>query len=258
MKISRAEVAQSVSDHNETPAIGALRCDVSRRNDAKFSSRWVYSRRNLSGKEIVGLAVYYKLGLSGFNPRSIATQALEELRRSIEGLGVLESTKVLAYAGSDCGPDRSGAWNNPGEFLKTCAWGHLDDPAAPHQLISVDPLELMGFVAWIGSRVEPMTLGLARYPEEVRQGGRTLPTGLSGWHWHASCKTHYARLLGSERFLEAHRTVIAALDLAQEVGLTVTVRDESGYAEHRDASRLLAVAESALRYGRTGPEPARV
>ncbi len=206
----------------------------------------------------MGLAVYYKLGLSGFNTRAFATQRLEDLRRGIEGLGVLELTRVLSYAGPDCGPDGSGAWSNPGEFLKTCAWGHLDDPGAPHQLISIDPLELMGFVAWIGSRVEPLTLGLARYPEEVRCGGRTLPTGLSGWHWHASCKTHYARLLGSERFLESHRTVISALDLAEEVGLTVAVRDESGYADHRDASRLLAVAESALRYGRPGPDPARV
>src|SRR5215813_5444517 len=103
-------------------------------------------------KAIVGLAVYYKLGLSGFNPPAIAIQALEELRRGIEGLGVLELTKVLTYTGQDCGPDGSGAWSNPGEFLKTCAWGHLDDPSAPHELISIDPLELMGFVAWIGSR----------------------------------------------------------------------------------------------------------
>ena len=252
-------MAQSVSDHAEAPAIGALACDVSRRNDGALQGCYAYSRRSdPTRKEIVGLAVYYKLGLSGFNTRAFATQRLEELRRGIEGLGVLELTRVLSFAGPDCGPDGSGAWSSPGEFLKTCAWGHLEDPGAPHQLISIDPLELMGCVAWIGSRVEPLTLGLARYPEEVRCGGRMLPTGLSGWHWHASCKTHYARLLGSERFLESHRTVITALDLAEEVGLTVAVRDESGYADHRDASRLLAVAESALRYGRTGPEPAPV
>ncbi len=206
----------------------------------------------------MGLAVYYKLGLPDSSTRTMAVQRLEDLRRGVEGLGVLELTNVLCYAGPDCGPDGSGGWSSPGEFLKTCAWGHLDDPAAPHRLISIDPLELMGFVAWIGSRVEPMTLGLARYPQEIRCEGRTLPTGLTGWHWHASCKTHYARLLGPERFLECHRTVIATLDLAGEMGLTVAVRDESGYADHRDASRLLAVAESALRYGRAGPEPARV
>ena len=189
-------------------------------------------------------SIYYELAL----PRSCASitprERIEELWSGVSRLPVLELTSVLAFADSACGPESTMAWGTPGDLLKLCASGHLTHPDTPDRMVSVDPLEVIGFVVWIGSRVEPLTLGLARYPETIPWRGGRLATGLAGWHWHAGCKVHYARVLGVDHFERCHRTVMAALDLAAELGFVVTRHDES--------------ADSGTNYGRAGPAPAKV
>lgn len=206
----------------------------------------------------MGSTIYYELGLPHSCARITPRERLEELWSRISRAPVLELTSLFEYAGTGCGPDGTGAWGNPGELLKTCASGHLTHPEIPDRLISIDPLELIGFVVWVGSRVEPLTLGLARYPETIAWHDTALSTGLPGWRWHASCKTHYARVLGIDHFARCHHTVITALDLAGQLGFTVKVQDDTGYATHRDIARLVAAPEVGPGYGRAGPAPALV
>lgn len=203
----------------------------------------------------MGTTVYYRLGLPLSCGRIMPYARLEALWRRIPALPVLELTRLFHYSGEACGPDGSTMWCHPGGLLKIHASAHLEAPGDRERLIAVEPLEIIGFVAWFGSRVEPLTLGLARYPAAVPFGDRELHTGLGGWQWHASCKTHYARASGIEHFANCHQAVIAALDLARDVGFVVTVRDDCGYAESRDP-RMLTSAPAD--HGRAGPEPALV
>jgi hypothetical protein len=69
------------------------------------------------------------------------------------------------------------------------------------------------------------------------------PTRRRGcYSWQGSCKTQYAgnpRLGGEANFLRAHLSLIELFDKLRIAGLKTRVRDDSGYAEHRDVDRLL-------------------
>lgn len=62
------------------------------------------------------------------------------------------------------------------------------------------------------------------------------------YSWHSFCKTQYAgnpKLGGEANFLKAHLSLIELLDQIQAAGVNVRIRDDSRYARHRDADRLL-------------------
>ena len=62
------------------------------------------------------------------------------------------------------------------------------------------------------------------------------------YSWHAFCKTQYAgnpKLGGEANFLKAHLSLIELLDWIRASGVKVNVRDDTGYAKHRDVDRLL-------------------
>jgi len=118
----------------------------------------------------------------------------------------------------------------------------LEDPRNPERFLTVLPDLAYGFGALIG-RCEPLILGLGRHPAAVTEGGVELPTGLTNWSWHACTKTQYASLVSLRHFVESHRRVIDLLDAARDLGLTVGVRDDSGYWEHRDEQRLAEAVE---------------
>jgi len=69
------------------------------------------------------------------------------------------------------------------------------------------------------------------------------PTRRRGYYsWHSFCKTQYAgnpKLGGEANFLKAHLSLIELLDRIQAAGVKVHIRDDSGYAKHRDVERLL-------------------
>jgi hypothetical protein len=195
----------------------------------------------------MGLTIYYELGL----PHSCASitpgQRLEELWRQAQLFAVSEISSILHYAGKACGSARSGSWRDPGEFLKACAGAYLTHPDDTDRTISVDPLEIMGFLVWVGRGVEPVALGLARYPEEIDDGQRKLATGLRGWQWHAGCKTQYASVVSMEHFVRCHCTVISLLEAARDLGFTVLIRDDAGYCSHRSEAKLVAEVERMNR-----------
>jgi hypothetical protein len=69
------------------------------------------------------------------------------------------------------------------------------------------------------------------------------PTRRRGYYsWHSYCRTQYAgnpELGGEVNFLKAHLSLIELLDQIHAAGVNVRTRDDSGYAKHRDADRLL-------------------
>jgi hypothetical protein len=69
------------------------------------------------------------------------------------------------------------------------------------------------------------------------------PTRRRGYYsWQCSCKTQYAgnpKLGGDANFLRAHLSLIELLDQIRAAGVAVRVRDDSAYAKHRNAERLL-------------------
>src|SRR5262249_27513474 len=69
------------------------------------------------------------------------------------------------------------------------------------------------------------------------------PPARSGYYsWHSCCKTQYAgnpKLGGEANFLKAHLALIELLDQIHAAGVNVRIRDDSGYAKHRDVDRLL-------------------
>jgi hypothetical protein len=111
---------------------------------------------------------------------------------------------------------------------------------------------------------ETASIGLASHPpvvqhredvierdEEGAECGRILgrgdpiefPTRRRGYYsWHSFCKTQYAghpKLGGEANFLKAHLSLIELLDQIQTAGAKVRIRDDTGYAKHRDIDRLL-------------------
>lgn len=131
------------------------------------------------------------------------------------------------------------------------------------ELVHVPALHAVFFAVHIHG-AETALIGLASHPPVVvhredvierREGGaecgRLLGRGdpvefatrLRGsYSWHSFCKTQYAgnpKLGGEANFLKAHLSLIELLDQIQIAGLKVKVRDDSLYAKHRDANRLL-------------------
>jgi hypothetical protein len=111
---------------------------------------------------------------------------------------------------------------------------------------------------------ETVEVGLAMHPpvvvhredvievdEQGRECGRVLesgnpiefPTRRRGYlSWRSFCKTQYAgspKLGGEANFLRAHLTLIELLDQIGLAGAKVRIRDDSGYARHRNVDRLL-------------------
>lgn len=92
---------------------------------------------------------------------------------------------------------------------------------------------------------------VVEFDDEGREVGRRLnagpavefPTRRRGYYsWHSGCKTQYAgspRRGGEPNFLRVHLSLIDLFDRIREIGPTVRVRDDSGYARHRNPDRLL-------------------
>jgi hypothetical protein len=115
--------------------------------------------------------------------------------------------------------------------------GDPDDPDSSGTL--VDPLEVVGFTAYLGETCEPMNCLLARYPDEAEVNGSIVRPGVSGWRGSTFAKTQYASTVSTEYFLKCHLTAVAALDAAKRLGLLKSVVDDSGYWDNRNVEALI-------------------
>jgi hypothetical protein len=131
------------------------------------------------------------------------------------------------------------------------------------ELVHVPALHALFFYAYVQG-AESAPIGLASHPpvivhreeliernEDGSEWGRIIgqgdpiefPTRRRGYYsWQSFCKTQYAanpKLGGEANFLKAHLTLVELLDQLEATGAKVHIRDDSGYAKHRDADRLL-------------------
>jgi hypothetical protein len=131
------------------------------------------------------------------------------------------------------------------------------------ELVQVPALHALFFHVRVRG-AETASIGLASHPPVVlhhedliernadgSERGRCLgqgnpvefPTRRRGYYsWHSFCKTQYAgnpKLGGEANFLKAHLSLIELFDQIQATGMHVRIRDDSGYAKHRDIHRLL-------------------
>jgi hypothetical protein len=136
------------------------------------------------------------------------------------------------------------------------------------ETVHVPALHALFFVVYVQG-AESASIGLASHPPVVlhrediiernpdgSEHGRLLgrgdpiefPTRRRGFYsWHSFCKTQYAgnpKLGGEANFLKAHLSLIELLDQIQASGVKLRIRDDSQYAKHRDADRLLGSLRS--------------
>ena len=97
---------------------------------------------------------------------------------------------------------------------------------------------IVGFAIAPGSGSEPAAFGLAKLATAGAPGR---------WAWRTFCKTQYASAHGEKHFLKCHKSVIALLDVAHDLGMTLDVHDETAFYESRDESRLLAAVDAMNR-----------
>jgi len=135
-------------------------------------------------------------------------------------------------------------WLRLHQWLVTCPKAGDGDDDSANSYTWARPRHVVMFTA-IGRGSETAAFGLARYPETVTaDDGTVVPTGAGdGYDWRNFCKTQYASLPrygGFDHFLRIHGGIVAVLDEAERLGMSVDVRDDGKFWDHRDAGLLRA------------------
>lgn len=194
----------------------------------------------------MGLHICYELSLPAQTSRARVLHLLGALRSHSEGLPFDQMTEVREFAGADCEtvPGKE-SWSDPWALFRVGALARVIQGADGDHDGLVAPEYAAGFLVFPGRRCEPAAFGFSHAPAEARVQGATLPIRHPGWHWHYCCKTQYASLVSDAHLLRCHLGLIEVLDAARGLGIEVTVRDETGYHEHRDESKLLQSVQAA-------------
>lgn len=187
----------------------------------------------------MGLHLCYELDLPLECSDAHVAESLTQLHRTARDLPFDQVTPVFQVAGAECEPGTWGEGDPLEWFFKhfTTGYREIDE----YESTSVRALAAVGFTVAPGRRCEPATFGLARYAEPVTAHPDRDGPGVAtlGWHWHTCCKTQYASVVSDEHLIRCHLSLVSLLEAAAEVGIRVTVRDETHYWETRDTKRLI-------------------
>lgn len=196
----------------------------------------------------MGLHICYEFALPAQTSRAQVLALLEELRSKSEGLPFDEITEIREFGGAACEtvPGKE-SWSDPWVLFRVGALARALRESGENCDVLVAPNYAAGFLVLPGRRCEPAAFGFSHSPTGARVKGDTLPIRHPGWHWHYCCKTQYASVVSEAHLLRCHLGLIAVLDVARELGIEVTVRDETGYDEHRDEQKLLENVQAANR-----------
>jgi hypothetical protein len=188
----------------------------------------------------MGLSIAYKLGLPAATDRETVMRRVEQLRERARQLPFALVTELMV-SNRDEPLGTSGPEGIELEFWYR-SWANLTLHASSESQAETLP-ESIGFVIYPGKECEPAAFGMAWSPPRG-EDWNALPDQPFTWCWQSACKTQYASIVSSEHFLSCHTSLVALLDAARELGFDVTVFDEGGYWESRDADRLLAQVET--------------
>jgi hypothetical protein len=187
----------------------------------------------------VGLTIHYKLQAEARTAKE-ARQLVEQLRKRALDLPFAEVGAVVELKGAAADLEKCDR-HNPLRWLLIQAGQYVERDDVHYR---VTPKHVIAFSTDPGDDCEDANFGLCLYPGTIfvpdqRTGlSCRLRTELKGWCWSSFCKTQYATLHGSEHFIRCHLLVIRMLDLAKELGILASVRDEGDFWERRDVEAL--------------------
>mgnify|MGYP003338613299 FL=1 len=176
----------------------------------------------------MGLSISYRLQLEAASPE-VALDKLQTLHHRAADFPLLQLGPLVNLQGADC----------------------LFQEDDPHDGVKFGAMTFADFGEFHQQRFHttPSCSQLIGFAIDPAQGSHTCSFGLASpaaqpghWHWFDSCKTQYAsnpEYGGIENFLRCHHTIIALLEICQELGILQSVSDPSGYWETRDPQVLL-------------------
>jgi hypothetical protein len=167
----------------------------------------------------MGLTIHWTSSLPASTQPAEVDDLLEKLRRRAEELAFTTLTPV--HSALD---DASSL-----QLLASIVAEVADDDGSD---LCARPATARGFFGVPGVECEPAIFAFLQ-----REDGAGVPRD---WYWWCACKTQYASLVSEQHFMDCHKRLVAVLDFAASLGMTVTVHDEGEYWESRDDSRLLA------------------
>jgi hypothetical protein len=188
----------------------------------------------------MGLTLHYSFTTPLRKPQEVR-RLVQTMREVALDLPFQEVSEVKEFSGPDTA--HQGA-DDPDRWLKIQSCAIIQDGDVYYQ---VPPRHIIAFSTQPGDGCEPANFGFCKYPgffsvPDAAGGQRRLATHLTGWRRRSFCKTQYAsdpRYGGIAHFLRCHLCLIQMLDLLKASDLvSVEVKDEGGYWEHRDVQKL--------------------
>lgn len=177
----------------------------------------------------MGLHICYELALPAQTSRAGVLFLLGALRSQSERVPFDEITEIREFAGAACEtvPGKE-SWNDPWDLFRVGALTRAHRGSDEDHDVLVAPDYAAGFLVFPGQRCEPAAFGFSHSPAEA-------------------CVNQYASVVSDAHLLRCHLGLIEVLDTARGLGIEVTVRDETGYDEHRDEKKLLDSVQEANR-----------
>ncbi|WP_166820089.1 hypothetical protein [Thalassoroseus pseudoceratinae] len=151
-----------------------------------------------------------------------ARRLVDQLHQKAITLDLVSVSDLIELTGAECDLESCDGSKRPLVFQGSVEFVDEDE------FVMEPPSKIIAFVTHPGSGSEAARFGLCQ-----RQNGK--------WNFSSFCKTQYAsnaKCGGLDNFIKAHKSVVTMLDYASEIGLTVKVKDESGYWKHRDTEML--------------------
>lgn len=186
-------------------------------------------------------SIQFTLSLPDGTPLDTVADAMNSLRQLALMLPVTEVTRVMILSAErirEMNDDPKSP--DPFDLRRTVATHNHSDPDSvlPGDLMTVLPLRALAVGVQMVTEGYPLHLVLANYPATVSdEHGNEIPSGLIGWQGQGAWQWQDDSAHDPDDVL-SHLMVIALLDAARHVGLTVSVTDESGFWQHR---RLAAI-----------------
>lgn len=187
------------------------------------------------------ISIHYNLALPEGTPLDTVADTINSLRQLALLLPVVEVTQVMILTterirSMDADPDASA----PFQLRRTVSGPDPRDPDSvlPNDLITVWPERVLAVGVQPVSDGQPLHLLLGTYPAMVRDAyGHDVPTDLPGWQGQGVWTWRDEHGHDPDVVL-SHLMVIALLEAARQLGLSVTVSDDSGFWRSRRLSSI--------------------
>ena len=191
----------------------------------------------------MGLHLCYDLSLPATTSERDVLAVVARLHAYAETLGCERLTPIVQVAPKDSIPPGAFAFPDLADFFRLSA-SILGDPHDNDWYPIASPREgqwitAIGFALVPGARCEGATFGFAA-PSPI-DAADWPPTAhvYTDWHWHCCCKTQYASIVSDAHLIRSHLLLVALLEEAARLGITIEVRDETGYWQTRDTAHLV-------------------